>query len=199
MSAIRIESFSRHDLQGEITAMNREFLALASNPRVAGHSRVLGLDAAVISALQAMNAEQQHKLAASPVLLVGFSSLTENAPQSDFYQVAESHAPADWLESVGAYANRLLATLWHYSRQANELTGFCLGLDSYAMRSLANMSFSELGDHAPLICASLNARHAGHPVCWADMARMAVNDDDKLSVAQLSLIPLSVAIAYGNQ
>ncbi len=199
MSAIQQESALAHDLQGEISAMNHEFLTLASHPQVAGHPQVLGLDAGLVSVLQSMNAGQLKSLASSPVLLVGFSSLIKNEARSDIYQVAESHATAEWLDSVSAYANRLLATLWHYSRHANELAGLFLGLDIQVMRILANMSFDELGNRAPLICTSLNARLTDYSACWADMVRMAINNDEKLSVAQLSLIPLSVAIDYGHQ
>lgn len=196
MSAKHPESTLITRLQMEITAMNREFLGLVSSSTPLGLPSVLGLDAGVISALQSMNADQLQRLASSPVLLVGFASLNPEHPQlqpNNRYQVAESHVSAEWLDSVSAYANRLLATFWHYSRQLNELAGFCLGLDAQEMRALAGLSFFELGDRSPAICSSLNARLADHPGCWNDMVRMAGNNDDKLSIAQLSLIPLSLA------
>ena len=195
------ESPISRELATEISAMNREFLSLLTHPQVAGYPQLLGLDSGVINSLRRLDDSQLQCLAQAPLLLADFSLLrgTESGSGHHAFGVADSNVPAEWLECVLNYANRLLTSLWHCSRQPEGITGFCVGLDRATARSLATMNFSELCGRADAICGSLRARHADHPICWPDLVSTARgNLPEKLAAAQLSLIPLTVAANFSN-
>ena len=190
------ESPSTPELVAEISAMNREFLGLLTHPLVVGYPQLLGLDSGVISSLRRLNDNQLKSLAQAPLLLADFELLRGAGGGSgrQAFCVAENSVPGEWQDCVLNYANRLLTSLWHYSRQPDGITGFCVGLDQRTAGPLAAMNFSELCDRADAICASLHARHAEHPVCWPDLVSSArCEQPEKLSAAQLRLIPLTVA------
>ncbi len=197
MSPLHPESPPGRELAGEITAMNRSFLALLTDPAVAGQAPLFGLDAGVLTRLRQLDPAQLAALARAPVLLAGFSLLpgaTCTALPADC-QVADSGVPVEWSNRALQFANRLLTSLWHYSREADGITEFCIGLDNAAAAWLADLSFAELCERADSVCASLQARHAAHPGCWPDLVASArAAQPDKLAAAQLSLIPLTVAV-----
>lgn len=199
MSPVRPESPANPDLQAEISAMNREFLSLLTHPAVDGRTRLLGLSPDVIDSLRRMSVAQLDQLATAPLLLAGFALLpgAQRYPLQAAGKVAESHVSPDWSDCALNYANRLLTSLWHYSRQPDGITGFCMGLDPAAADALANMDFVELCECARVTCASLHARHADHPACWPDLVNGVLQGHGKqLSVAHLSLIPLTVATQF---
>jgi hypothetical protein len=152
----------------------------------------------VIDSLRRMTAAQLNHLASAPLLLAGFS-LPPDTPHR-VCQVAESNGASEWEDCVATYANRLLTSLWHYSRQPDGITGFCMGLDRATAHALAEMNFVELGECASVTCASLRARHADHPLCWPDLVNTVLcGHGEKLSVAHLSLIPLTVAAQFASR
>jgi len=199
MSSVYPETPATRDLQAEISAMNREFLALLIHPLADGRTRLLGLSPDVIDSLRRMSVAQLHDLATAPLLLAGFTRLPGMA-RTDLQvlrEVAESHVPPEWTDCAQNFANRLLTSLWHYSRQPDGITGFCMGLDPVSTDALASMDFTELCECAGATCASLHARHADHPACWPDLVNSALQGrDEQLSVAHLSLIPLTVATQF---
>ena len=182
-------------LTAEIIAINRAFLALLSDPLVAGTGGVLGLDAALTSRIAALEPDSRDRLATVPVSLADFALLSCRESESWIAdQVADDAIPREWHDRVSAFSNRLLATLWHFSRVDNGLVGFCMGLDRDAAAGLAALSFTELSREATRVCSSLRARHADHPSCWPDLVRFARSDaDERFSAARLGLIPLTVA------
>ncbi len=196
MSPLHPESLPGRELAGEITAINRSFLALLTDPAVAGQASLCGLNAGVLTRLRQLDPAQLDALAQAPVLLAGFGLLpgaTRAAIPPDC-QVADSGVPRQWSNQALQFANRLLTSLWHYSRQADGITEFCIGLDNAAAAWLAGLSFVELCERADAVCASLQARHAGHPGCWPDLVASArAAQPARLAAAQLSLIPLTVA------
>lgn len=205
MSPVYPESPVSRELAVDIGAMNREFLGLLTHPLVVGYPQLLGLDSGVITSLRRLNDGQLSCLAQAPLLLADFSLLRDvvcdpcREAGHQTFCVAENGVSAEWQECVLNYANRLLTSLWHYSRQLDGITEFCVGLDRVTADTLATMNFSELCDRADVICVSLHARHADHPVCWPDLVSTARSaQPEKLSAAQLSLIPLTVATNFST-
>lgn len=199
MSSIRLETPFDPVLAAEISAMNRTFLNLLTHPRVAGQASLLGLHAGVLGSLRRLSPAQLDTLAHAPLLLAGFTLIPGAMRESGAAacQVADSGVPPEWADEALQFANRLLTSLWHYSRLTDGITGFCVGLDRAAAGWLAALSFTELCDRAAAVCGSLQARHAAHPTCWPDLVNTACTDrPEKLAAAQLSLIPLTVAASF---
>jgi len=201
MSGIHVEKAAAGVPRAEIAAMNQEFLRLLTHPALTDQPAALGLDAAVIETLREMTPSQLRRLAGAPLLLADFGWLpgdgVRNSPPD--YRDAARTLPPEWLDALHGFANRLLASLWHSSREPDGIAGVCMGLQPHTVLALANTDFAELGRHAVTCCASLRARYASHPRCWPDMVRLACNGgEDQLSAAHLGLIPLTVASLYGG-
>ena len=192
------------EIAAEVTSMNRAFLDLLTDPLAPTGTAVLGLDPLLLDGLRVLSPAQRDELAAVPLLLADFS-LPEQAQSTRFtYRVADiqlpgADAPSAWLTRVDAFANRLLTTLWHFSRidrrSESGFAAFCMGFDTATARLLGDMSFAELSHQAAEVCASLRARHADHPSCWPDLIRLvAEGAAEQLNAARLGLIPLTVAM-----
>ncbi|MBT8423038.1 MAG: hypothetical protein HKN56_03275 [Gammaproteobacteria bacterium] len=179
----------------EIRAMNRAFLELLTDPLAPDGTRVLGLDAAWVQGLRRLSSTDRDELAAAPLLLADFRPRTNlRVRESDDDVNVDGDAAPVWKSRVDAFANRLLAALWHFSRLESGLATFCLGLDPGTTVLLRNMSFAELSVKAPGWCAGLRARHADHPTCWPDLIRLvSYGHSEQLNAARLGMIPLTVA------
>ena len=103
-------------LTTEITAMNNTFLELLINPLAPDHGHVLGLDKQLLESLRALPQQHREELAAAPLLLADFSFRGSQPDRACSYHVADAEVMPAWLARVDAFANRLLATLWHFSR-----------------------------------------------------------------------------------
>lgn len=201
MSGIHSEMPAAGVPQAEIAAMNREFLRLLTHPALEGQPAALGLDAAVLDSLRGMTPSQLRRLAEAPLLLADFGWLPGDGVRAapPDYRVTDQPVPVEWLDALHGFANRLLACLWHYSREPHGIAGVCMGLQPHTVLALANTDFAELSRHAATCCDSLQARYASHRSCWPDLVRLAKNGgSEQLSAAHLGLIPLTVAGLYGG-
>ncbi|MDP6435774.1 MAG: hypothetical protein QF790_10710 [Gammaproteobacteria bacterium] len=183
----------------EIVDINREFLRLLADPRLAGTGGALGLDEATLSCLRQLNPGQLENIATAPLLLAEFGPFPGGHPADDKYSprndrmVADENICADWQRELVGFANRLLTFVWQATRHDPVLSAFCLGLDKSQALELAKLGFSGISRSGDSVAAGLHARLSLHPTFWPDLIRSVRNGSREQQLAsQLAAIQLSI-------
>ncbi len=197
MSAVHPEMPSARVADPEILAINREFLALVTDPALPDGQPVCGLDADVVTRLRSFAPEQLDAVATTPVLLADFAVLPgrDVAEAAEHYRVTNSATPATWCARMRDFAYCLLTSVWQLSRQPTIAAPVRLGLEEPCLRALARLDFSDLLGRAGNVCTTLRAVHADNPHCWSALiAAVGSGDRRRIDAARLSFIPLTVAV-----
>jgi hypothetical protein len=181
----------------ELTEINREFLALATDARVAAVPRLFGLAPDILNPLRQLTSGQLDAIAATPLLLAEFAPLP--GPNNGLIEESvplPGDLPPGWRRDADGFANRLLTCIWQATRQDNLLTAFCIGIDSERQQALAGLSFSRISQLAGRSLDGLRMRLAAHPSFWSDLIRSVRRGTDaQLTACRLAMIPLSLADA----
>ncbi len=181
----------------ELTEINREFLALATDSRVTAVPDLFGLAPATLNSLRELTSGQLDAIAGTPLLLAEFVPL----PGPGTALIEESlplpgNLSAAWRRDADGFSNRLLTCIWQATRQDNLLTAFCIGIDSERRQALAGLSFSRIGQLTGRSLNGLRMRLAAHPSFWTDLIRsVRRGTDEQLTACRLAMIPLSLADA----
>jgi hypothetical protein len=190
-----LDSPDKH-ISAEIRDINREFLRLVTHRATDGAERVLGLDGGVLAALRQLSAEQQERIAHSPVPLVEFHpfpGLSEIRDRPATCLVEQLTDPA-WQYELHGFVNRLLTCIWQTARRDRLMTSLFIGIDRDGCRVLSTMSFCRISRFAADAADALQIRLADHPSFWPDLIRLARKGNRSQQVAsRLSAIQLSVA------
>jgi hypothetical protein len=183
--------------QMELTEINREFLALATDVRVATASNLFGLAADILGPLRELTSGQLDAIAATPLLLAEFAPLP--GPGTGLIEEVPplpGNLSMAWRRDADGFANRLLTCIWQATRQDALLTAFCIGIDIERQQALAGLSFSHISQLAGRSLNGLRMRLAAHPSFWTDLIRSVRRGTDaQLTACRLAMIPLSLADA----
>jgi hypothetical protein len=180
----------------ELIDINKEFLNLATDPRVSGFSSVLGVPAPLLTRLRALTPNHLDAVAATPLLLAEFVPLPGVSSNDS---VAEASPlplglPPGWLREADGFANRLLTCIWQATRQDRLLTAFCIGIDASQHRKLADLSFRRISENSGKALQCLHLRLSDHVPFWHDLVESTQQGSaDKLTACRLAMIPLTLA------
>lgn len=208
MSVLEPETQPRDAVFWDVADINREFLALLTDPDLDPAGGGLGLEPGVLAALRGLSPEGLDRLAACPVVLAEFRPLPgrSGAGRLEVHSPTLQELPADGSRSIAAlgspewrtrlrsFADRLLTCMWQASKQPGYFASFCMGLDARSAERLSALSFGHTSRYSATAWVTLRARLGEHPTCWHDLIRsMRARDHSRQHAAQLSLIPLTIA------
>jgi hypothetical protein len=174
----------------DLSGLNAGFLSLVADPGLLWHGPVLGLNAAIVSAIRGLTKTENDFIATTPCPLVGIETLPPPNRVADLPPDAE---PDDvrWLDSARLFSAELVIYLWQMARRDRLTAALCFGPDSREADRMADMSFGEIQECAAVY--RLRARFADHPRFWPDLVRAArVTDPDLQSLTRLTIIPLAL-------
>ena len=176
----------------ELRDLNAGFLALISDPGLAWHGPLLGLDAGIVATIRGLSDAERDFIASTPCPLVGFATLP---PPNRVADSRPESGPPDgpWIQSARLFSAELIMYLWQIARHDRLTARLCFGPGPGRVRRLADMSFRDIQNCAGPAVHQLEARFARHVRFWPDLIRAARSpDQDFQSLSRLTIIPLSL-------
>ena len=174
-------------LLDDIRSLNRGFLSLLTSYRCSAASRLLGLDEAVFEQLRSLSPQQLDAIAQTPGLLVQFSSepsvlkIADAGPRSEINR--------RWVAAAQLYTICLLTWLKQLDSRVRD--SYPIGQACFG--AIPIVDFCAIDREADTATSRLQARFADHPFFWSHLVRGAtLNDPELLTLAQLSIIPMSL-------
>jgi hypothetical protein len=181
----------------DLTDLNREFLGLMTDSRLAPGCSVLGMDPAWINLLAGLNEEELRYISRTPCLLAEF--VPPEAVVVAAMPLPDAHV-AGWQSDVTLYSVTLLSFLRATLGRDQLLAALCVGPEPGEVCRVAELSLGGLGGYAAQASGSLQARLVDAPNFWPDLIRASRSENRELRhLSRVAAIPLVVSPAVASR